>query len=156
MGDWIVIVLLIVFGIGLIIAEVIFIPGTTFVGVLGALFIGYGVYTSFVTFGSNTGWGVLVGSFILTLLAVIYSFRSGSWKKFSLKGQMTSKVNEHIDIPMKVGDVGMAISVLKPVGKAEFDDDTYEVKTLGEYVEEDNKVRIIKIENNNIIVELIN
>ncbi len=156
MGDWIVIVLLIVFGIGLIIAEVIFIPGTTFVGILGALFIGYGVYSSFVTFGNNIGWGVLIGSSVLTLLAVVYSFRSGAWKKFSLKGRITSRVNEHIDIPMKVGDVGLALSVLKPIGKAEFDDSTYEVKTQGEYVEEGNKIKIIKIQSNNIIVELIN
>ncbi len=156
MVDWVVIGLLIVFGIGLIIAEVIFIPGTTFVGILGALFIGYGVYSSFITFGSNIGWGVLIGSSVLTLVAVIYSFRSGAWKKFSLKGRITSRVNEHIDIPMKVGDVGLSLSVLKPIGKAEFGDSTYEVKTLGEYVEEGNKVKIIKIETTNIIVELIN
>ena len=156
MIDWIIIILLIVFGIGLIIAEVIFIPGTTVVGILGALFIGYGVYSSFTTFGSNIGWGVLVGSSVLTLLTVVYSLRSGAWEKVSLKERITGRVNEHINIPMNVGDVGLALSVLKPIGKAEFDDCTYEVKTLGEYVEEGNKVKVIKIETNNIIVEPIN
>ena len=156
MVDWIIIASLIIFGIGLIIAEVILLPGTTVVGILGALFIGYGIYSSFITFGDDIGWGVAIGASILTILALVYSFKSGAWNILSLKGRLTSKVNEHINIPMKIGDVGRTLSVLKPVGKAEFEEHTYEVKTLGEYVEEESKVKIIKIETNKIIVELIN
>jgi hypothetical protein len=48
------------------------------------------------------------------------------------------------------------MSTLRPVGKAEFGGKTYEVKTLGNYLEEGRKIRIKHIQSNQIIVEPLN
>ena len=155
MITWLVIIGLILFGLGLIIIEVIFVPGTTIVGILGIILAGVGIYLSFTNFGNNVGTMVLVGTAIIALIALVTSFRTGVWKKFALKDQISSKFNEHIEIAMHEGDEGVALSSLKPIGKAEINEKVFEVKTNGNYVDAGEKVKVIKIDKNKIIVEPI-
>lgn len=133
--------------------EVIFVPGTTLVGILGTIMGGVGVYLAYVNFGVKIGTVVLVSASFLAILSLVISFKSGVWKKFALKDQILSKVNEHIPIELKEGDLGIAISSLKPVGKAEFNDRVFEVKTNGNYVDAGNQVKVIKVNQQKIIVE---
>ena len=155
MITWLVIIGLILFGLGLIIIEVIFVPGTTIVGILGIILAGVGIYLSFKNFGNNVGTIVLVGTAIIALIALVTSFRTGVWKKFALKDQISSKFNEHIEIAMHEGDEGVALSSLKPIGKAEINEKVFEVKTNGNYVDAGERVKVIKIDKNKIIVEPI-
>lgn len=147
------IITLIILGLALLVVEIIFIPGTTFVGFVGiALMIGAGVM-SFQYFGSEVGW-VTVGCIALTSGLVLYfSFKSKVWGRFALKSAMKSTVNEGETKALAIGQEGIALSALRPVGRAEWDFKTYEVKTQGEYVERGTKIRIIKISSNQIIVE---
>ena len=55
-----------------------------------------------------------------------------------------------------IGDEGITISTLRPIGKAMFNDKTMEVKTAGDYVEQGQKVKITHIELNQITVQPIN
>ena len=155
MITWLVIIGLILLGLGLIIVEVIFVPGTTIVGILGIVLAGVGVYLSFSNFGNNTGTLILVATGAVALIALLISFRTGVWKKFALKDQISSKFNEHIEITTQEGDDGGALSSLKPIGKAEINDKVFEVKTNGNYVDAGEKVKVIKIDKNKIIVEPI-
>lgn len=155
MITWLAIIGLILFGLGLIIIEVIFVPGTTIVGILGIILAAVGVYLSFTNFGNNTGTLVLVATALVALIALVTSFRTGVWKKFALKDQISSKFNEHIEITMQEGDEGVALSSLKPIGNAEINEKVFEVKTNGNYVDAGVRVRVIKIDKNKIIVEPI-
>lgn len=156
MGDWITVISLVVVGILLLIAEILFVPGTTVVGILGVAASLMGVYLSYKYFGSVTGSWFAAGSTIAFAIALYYSFKSKTWEKFSLKDTNSGKVNENLTKELEIGMTGTAISSLKPVGKAEFSDKEYEVKTLGEYVDSGTSLKILKIEKNNIIVEPIN
>jgi membrane-bound ClpP family serine protease len=152
---WIIVLSLLVIGLILLIVEVIFIPGTTVVGILGVVFSCVAVVISYKHFGSDTGLYVLSSALVLTLAALIYSFKSGAWNRYSLKSSSNSKVNEGMTLSLKTGDEGITVSSLRPVGKAEFDDKIYEVKTFGEYIEPKERVRIIQLESQQIIVEKI-
>lgn len=156
MLDYFLIAFLILAGIALIIVEIIFVPGTTIVGILGFLVGVYGVYRSYELYGVDTGHMVLAVSMASGLAAVILSFRSGAWNKFSHKGVMKVPVNEGLTSSLEIGQQGKCISSLKPVGKAEFDNKEYEVSSQGQFIEENTGVRIIKLERNKIIVEPIN
>ena len=68
---------------------------------------------------------------------------------------MQGKVNEGLTVGLKEEDEGFAVSTLKPVGKAEFNDKEYEVRSFGSYIEAGTKIKIVKIEMNNILVEPI-
>ncbi|HEY3403019.1 MAG TPA: NfeD family protein [Ohtaekwangia sp.] len=153
---WIVILSLLVIGLALILVELVFIPGTTLVGLLGLIFTIVGVVISYDHFGSDIGFYFLMGTLITTLIGLFYSFRTGAWSKFSLKTSIDSRVNEGATQQLKVGDEGRTVSTLRPMGKAEFNEQTFEVKTLGGYVEQGQKVKIIQIQYNQIVVEPLN
>ncbi len=153
---WIIIISLLLIGLALIIVELVFIPGTTVVGLLGLIFAVVGIVISYSHFGSAVGFYILLGTLGTTLVALFYSFRSGAWKKFSLKSSMKSKVNDGIMDTVSIGDEGITLSTLRPVGKAEFKSRTFEVKTSGNYVERGEKVRITQIELHQIVVEPLN
>ncbi len=153
--EWLIILTLIILSITLIVIEVIFIPGTTIVGIIGFGIGGLGVYLSFVNYGAGTGTIVLLSTVVLTGIILIIAFKSGVWKKLSLKKVSGSKVNEEFVIELKPGQNGVAISALRPVGKAEFGDKEYEVKTVGDYVDAGKKITIISISGRQILVEPI-
>jgi membrane-bound ClpP family serine protease len=153
--EWIIVASLIFFGILLVIVEVIFIPGTTIVGIVGAGFMIAGVVSSFNYFGSQGGWVTLGATGVLSAIMVYYAFKANVWGKFSLKTTSLGKVNEGELDGLTIGLEGIAISALRPSGKAEIIDKTYEVKTLGAFVDPGSKIRIIKVNTNQIIVEPI-
>jgi membrane-bound ClpP family serine protease len=150
---WIIILSLLVIGLALIIVELVFVPGTTIVGLLGLVFAIVGIIISYRHFGNEIGFYVLLASLLTTLGAMLYSFRSGAWSKFSLTSSIQSKVNEGIMTAVHVGDEGITVSTLRPMGKAEFNKKTFEVRSGSNYVERGQKVRITEIESHQIIVE---
>lgn len=155
MLDYFLIAFLVLTGISLIIVEIIFVPGTTVVGFIG-LFIGaYGVYRSYELYGVDTGHMVLAISLTAALAATLLSFKSGAWKKFSNKSTMATPVNKDLTSNLDIGKEGVSISSLKPIGKAEFDNKEYEVTSLGNFVEENQPIKIIKLERNKVFVEPI-
>lgn len=156
MIEWITVISLILFGIFLIVAEVIFVPGTTIVGLVGFVFLVIGIGVSFNYFGSETGWITVGITSVASGLIFYYSFKSNIWSRFSLKTSIDSKVNEGELKSLTVGAEGHTVSALRPVGKAELGDKQYEVKTQGEYLDSGSKIRVIKILSNQIIVEPIN
>ncbi|MGK7397912.1 MAG: NfeD family protein [Candidatus Cyclobacteriaceae bacterium M3_2C_046] len=155
MLDWLVVIILIVIGIILIIAEIIFIPGTTLVGILGGICAGLGVFLSFQNFSSATGFVVLSFTVVATVVSIFLSFKSNAWNKFALKTFSSSRVNEDIKPNIWTGDTGLTVSSLRPFGKAEFKDKIYEVKTNGNYLAAGTRIKVIKVENHRIIVEPI-
>lgn len=156
MITWIAILSLIVIGLALLVIELIFIPGTTFVGIIGLVCVLSGIYLTFNTFGSAIGWITTGGASIFSAGVFIYAFKSGAWSKFALKQSIDSKVNQGSPILAKVGDEGIARSALRPIGKGEFNNEMIEVRSLGDLIPADSKIKIIKVKKREIIVELIN
>ncbi len=156
MAEWLTVISLIIFGLALIVVEIIFVPGTTLVGALGFVFVIVGVGMSFNNFGSEAGWITIGCTAVASGVLMYYSFSSNLWGKFSLKSANNSRVNEGEVDQLQVGLEGKTISALRPVGKAELNNKTFEVKTMGEYLDAGKSIRIIKIVSNQIFVEPIN
>ena len=92
--------------------ELIFIPGTTVVGLLGLIFTITGIAISYNHFGSDIGLYIMLVTIVTTIAAIVYSFRSGAWSRFSLKSSSEGKVNEGMIQDFHVGDEGITISTL--------------------------------------------
>lgn len=152
---WLVIAALILAGLLLIIVEIVFIPGTTVVGLLGLVFTIVGIVFSYNHFGSEVGFYVLLGTTLSSAAALYLSFRKGAWKKFSHHSSIDSKVNEGMADHLTAGEEGTSVSALRPMGSAEFNGKIFEVKTNGEFVNNGVKIRIVKIRSNDILVEPI-
>ena len=156
MTEWITVIGLIILGIFLIVAEIIFVPGTTVVGILVLAAMITGFYFGFDYFGAETGWWILTLSMVSSTVILVVTFRQRSWERFALKTTNKSKFNEHLVESLKIGDEGVTVSALRPIGKADFNDKEYEVKSLGNYLNAGIPVKIIRIEQNNIYIEPIN
>lgn len=137
------------------VVEVILIPGTTVVGIIGFCLTLAGIIMSFRMYGSSTGWMVLGASAVAAGAILYFSFRTRSWEWFSLKSKIDSKVNEGALDGLAAGQEGVAVSSLRPSGKADIGGKLIEVNTLGNFVESGTRLRIIRVENNRIIVEPI-
>lgn len=150
---WVIIIALLAIGLSLIVVELVFIPGTTVVGLLGLIFTVVGVVISYRHFGSDVGLYILLGTVAVAAGTFFISFRSGAWARFSHKSSSDSKVNEGMLTLLNIGDEGTTRSDLRPVGTAEFGDKNFEVRTTGSFLQVGTRVRIVQIQSNQIIVE---
>ena len=155
MMEWLAVIGLIVLGVGLLVVEIIFVPGTTIVGIIGFLCSGWGIYLGYEYFGKTGGSFILIGSLVFNAFVIIYAFKSRSWERFSLKDVNSGKFNEEDKLKLKIGDKGTTISSLKPFGKAIFNDKELEVRSEGNFISENHEIEIIKIDNRKIIVKPI-
>jgi len=139
-------------GIVLILLEVLVIPGVGVAGILGAMLVVGGVvlaYTKSMAFGH----AVLAFSAFLSVIAFYFSLKSKTWNKVSLKDSIATRVNELNGI--EVGNTGIALSRLAPVGKAEINGLEFEVQSIEGYIEEQSKIKVVAIELNKIYVSKI-
>lgn len=156
MLTWFVVIALIIIGLALIIIELIFVPGTTIVGIFGLICTGFGIWMTFAKFGPTAGWSVSAISGVVASGMLVYSIRAGAWKRFALHSAINSKVNQDKPLLVDIGSQGIARSSLRPMGKADFDGQELEVSTLGDFVDTQTPLRVIKIKNRKVFVEPIN
>jgi membrane-bound ClpP family serine protease len=146
-----ILILLLSFGILLLVLDIAFIPGM-FVGAIGALLIIAGVFTAYSSISITAGHITLIGSILFMFALLYYIYKIDVWSRFSLKDTIDARVNDDLnDIPNK-GEIGIALSALRPVGKAEFNNKTIEVHTLGQYCEAGSVLEVINIENRRVTV----
>ena len=147
MFDILAVTLLIILALVLAVLEIFFLPGITIAGICSVLFYGGGIYYAYSAFGTN---GAVITLFIaaVTTIAVIIGFmRSRSLDKMSLHTEISSVVPSPITPDIKVGDMGVTLSRLNPMGKI-----IVGIHTDNELIDEDTPVKIIRIEPTVVIV----
>ena len=147
------VILLLIFGILLMIAEVLVIPGVGFVGIIGFILLAIAIYFGY-EISENTGHVVLGVGAVSSIGILVLSLRAKTWDRFSLKSELKGKSNpdKYEDI-FKVGDKGKSTTRLNPIGKALIADRVVEVKSYSEFIDENKEIEIIKLEGNKITVK---
>ncbi len=150
---WTIILILVIVGILLLLTEVLVVPGTTFVGITGFVLLVIGIWQAYAVYGTPEGHYMLLGVLVLTGLVLYFALKSKTWKRMMLDTQVDSKMNVVDAEKVKVGDTGKTISRLAPAGKAFINGDYYEVHTLGEFIDPQTEIEVIKIEYSKIMVK---
>jgi membrane-bound ClpP family serine protease len=150
--DIIIIVFLMTAAIALLLTEIFFLPGITFAGIGGLLFAIGGVAYAY-TIGVRTGNITLISSLALFGGLFFGMLRSNAFNRVALKTDIESKLSSPRETALKVGDAGISLSRLAPIGKARFGDITVEAKSLNDFIDENTPVVILSIEGYNVIVE---
>ena len=143
---------LLLIGLILLIVEILFIPGTTVVGIFGFLVSLAGLAFAFLNLGYSVAIWITGVTLVINFAAVWYGFSSGIWKKFSLKSTQSGGAFDGRTDGLEVGMKGLAVSDIKPYGKASFNEIWVEVKSESGFIEVNTPVTITKIENNKISV----
>ncbi|MDO9613835.1 MAG: NfeD family protein [Bacteroidota bacterium] len=146
---------LIFLGIVLLLIEFTILPGITIAGVGGFLLFAYSVYLAFTSYGTLVGFLTLGFVMIAAPAIVVFFFKGKTGKKLVLDAIITGVANQ-IDDKIKVGDIGITIGRLAPMGKIKVNNEVVEVKSTGSFVDPGEKVRIIEIEKSLITVEPLN
>lgn len=150
-----VIIFLILLGILLFLLEFLVVPGITVAGIGGAISILMGIVLGFYFHGPRTGLIVLFSTLLVMIITVVLMLRSGTWKKLMLNKSIDSKVdNVHKNEGLvKVGDKGITITRLNPMGKVKVNREYYEAKSLDRLIDQKTDIEVIKVESNKLIVK---
>lgn len=150
------IILLILFGVLFLVAEIVLLPGISIGGILALVCYGSSIYMAFRDYGPLTGAVVTVAILVLSAGATIVSLRAKTWQRFSLKQEIRSSSMPVIPAEeLQVGDRGVTLSRLSPMGKVEIGGRTYEAKSQGAYVDQQRDVEVVGFENFSVIVKTI-
>lgn len=150
------IILLLVLGALFLLAELVLLPGVTIGTILSLLCYAGAIYLAFTTFGTTIGVVVIGVVVLLSLVTTIFSLRAKTWQRFSLKQNIDSVSNESPEMDVKVGDRGVAISRIAPMGKVEIGGKRYEAKSADVLIDQREEVEVIGFENNSIVVRKLN
>ncbi len=148
------IILLIVIGLILLVAEFLIIPGVTIAGIGGIVLIVFGVYLSYSQFGATTGHLTLLFTAVASIATIALSLRAKTWRRVALNNSIDSKAIEEYDQMVKAGYEGFTISRLAPMGKAKINDNIVEVTALDELIDQQSIIEVVKVEGNKITVKL--
>lgn len=145
------IISLIIIGLLLLFAEILLIPGVGFAGILGLVSLGGSCFYAFNQMGGTVGAIVTAVNVALVVGLSIYVLRAKTWKRLSLDTNIDSKAVA--DTGLAVGDRGVTVSRLAPMGSVRFDTELVEVKALEGFVDPEVEVEIVLMEDGKIYVK---
>jgi len=152
---WFLIAGIVFIGLLFVIAEVLFVPGGI-LGIAGGLMLVFAIYLPYYyDLGIGAHINTLIVLAILTL-GLFLSIKNKTWKRLELSTDVSYKVRKQMDELVKIGDKGISLSRLTPMGKARFGEQTLEVKSYTGFVDPQTEIEIIEISKDKIIVKPIN
>lgn len=149
------IILLVFFGLLFLVAELVLLPGVSIGAILSLVCYGGSIYLAFRDFGTAAGVAVIVVILLLSVAAVVVSLRAKTWQRFSLRQEIRSSSSVLPAEELRVGQRGVTLSRLSPMGKVEIDGKVYEAKSTGAYVDPRQEVEVVGFENFSVIVKTL-
>lgn len=156
LGNWLYVGLFII-GVILLLIEIFLIPGFGLTGISGIILIFISI---FFTLGGGTkalySIGVVAAILLILFIILLVLFpKLPIWNKLGLKESLKTEKGYTTFTPLEelIGKEGKVITTLRPSGTIEIDGKRYDAISLGEFIEKDSRVKVVKIEGNKIIVE---
>lgn len=147
------IVVLIVVGVLLLVAELVLLPGISVAGIGAFAALVAAAVCGFVRFGILGGSLVVAAIVILCAAAVVVSLRANTWQRLSLKSTIDSASTptpQQNDI--RIGQQGETLTRLAPMGKVRIGDHTLEAKAMDAYLDPRTRIEVIGYDNTAVVV----
>lgn len=150
------VILLVLFGLLFLVAEIVLLPGISIGGVLALVSYGTAIYMAYRDYGPVAGTVVVFAVFLLSVVATIISLRSKTWQRFSLNKKidaatMPTPAQENV----KVGDRGTTLSRLSPMGTVLLGGRVYEAKLASGYADPKREIEVTGFDNASVIVKIV-
>jgi membrane-bound ClpP family serine protease len=145
------IILIIITGIILLVLEILVLPGMI-AGIIGSLLMLTGILMIYGNYGRTAGHISVLITGIVTVFSLWYSFKSKAWKRFSLEKSSEGKIQRVDELGIKPGDVGIALSAVRPMGTAIFNGTKVEVQSMSEMIPTNSSIEVIEVLSNKLIV----
>ena len=152
---WLIISLILV-GVLMLVAELVLLPGLSFAGICSLLANGGAIYLGFTRYGTTGGFIVLGIIALLSIVATIVSLRAKTWQRLSLKNKVDGTSQPLPENELNVGNQGITVTRLAPVGKILVEGKTFEAKSFGDkYIDPREEIEVVGFENFSVIVKRI-
>jgi len=148
-------VILILVGVFFFLVEFFLVPGISIAGIAGFLFVGAGIYYSYSQLGTTAGNISIAGSVVLLAVTVWIFLRRKTLERIGLKAKIDSNIGTVEELDIKVGDRGIALSRLAPMGKVKVKGQTVEAKSEDEFIDEGTPISVKEVFKTNVLVERI-
>ena len=152
--DFFIISVLCLTGIGLILLEIFFIHGFGIAGIGGIAFMGGSIWFAY-GLSPISGHIALAVNAILLLLAIYWFVKGKALTKISLNRQIEGKAPNAIKAKIESGQIATTLSVINPMGKIVIEGNVLEAKSKEGFIEVNRKVRVLKVNSTNVIIEEI-
>ena len=146
------IITLILLGLVLIFAEILLIPGVGVAGILGLLSISGSCFYAFHQIGTTAGVIVTAVNAALLVALTIWVLRAKTWKRLTLETTVDGKAIVS-DATVSVGERGVTVTRLAPMGMVRFGGESVEVKALEGMIDPGVDVEVVMIEDKRIYVQ---
>lgn len=145
---------LIIIGLLLLVAELVLIPGLSIAGAGALICYGIAIYLGFSSYGTEGGLIVIGSILVLSVAASIISLRARTWRKLALTQEIDGRSQGQPEEKVSIGDKGVTVTRLAPMGKVEIGGETFEAKSFGNvYLDPKREVEVVGFENFNVIVK---
>ena len=155
------ILICLVFGLGLLIVEV-FMPGFGLPGIAGVILEVVSIVLTYANHGGLAALGVTLVILVVMAITISLALRSVQKGKLSKSGMIltdTESASEGYvaaqDMDVFLGKKGIATTVLRPSGMAEFDGVKLNVVADGDYIAKDTLVEVERVEGARVVVRRI-
>ncbi|MDD4923059.1 MAG: NfeD family protein [Bacteroidales bacterium] len=153
--DLAIIIGLIILGILFMIIEVYLIPGISIAGVGGVACMAGGIILAYTHYGTNIGTLTLAVSVVVLALILYWFFRSKTLDKMALTSEINSKTEPFQGLNVAIGDTGVTISRLAPIGKVLINGKTIEGRSDNEMIDENTPIIITEVGTYNVLVRIL-
>ncbi len=153
--DILLVILLVLAGVLLFLAELFFLPGVGMAGVFALLCLSGGVFAAYFYLGICAGHITLTATLLLCAIAVWVFIKRRTLEKMALKTDITSKVDLLKATNIKIGDQGICISRLAPMGKVRIKDVEIEAKSQDVFLDDATLIEVVALDGNKVIVRPI-
>lgn len=145
------VVALMVVGVGLLAIELLIIPGFGLIGILGLAGVVGSIAAAFARLPApdaalTLGTGLLGSALLFWLVSKTQAVRS-----MVLDTQMLGKAVNPALLALG-GRQGLSLTPLRPSGKVSIDGQPIDAVTNGEYVPAEQRVKVVKVEGNRVVV----
>lgn len=149
------IILLVLLGVFFLVVELVFLQGVTIGVLLSLASYGSAIYLAFRSNGVMGGVIVIVIILLLSLIATIFSLRAKTWRRIALNDKLEGVSMQSPEHELVVGDKGVSLSRLCPMGKVNFNGKVYEAKSLDAFIDQRSEVVIVGFENFTVLVKIV-
>lgn len=149
------ITLLVILGAFFLVAELVFLPGVILGALLSLASYGAAIYFSFVKYGLVGGVATIFIALVLSLVVTVLSLRAKTWQRFALNDKMDGVGTQNPAPLVEVGQRGVSVSRLSPMGSVQIAGKQYEAKSLDAYIDPRCEVEVVGVENFTVLVKKI-
>ncbi|MDR2470674.1 MAG: nodulation protein NfeD [Treponema sp.] len=172
-------IILFMLGLGLLAVEIFLIPGFGVAGISGIVLIGLSLILSmqdFIIPRFDWEWGLMGRNAIVVTAGLLMAIvgiaviallgpKTKMFDRLMLKTRIEETASEgggwqndggvESDYKRLAGKTGRTVTVLRPIGKAEIEGETYQVETDASFVEAGTEITVVKIKGNTIFVRSV-